>query len=111
MTPSVQTFHQSIGKQLVARDPCASQVLGTVITFKEIRSFPIVLSIFSKANFLPFHSKARASEQPKNTKNYYLDPQMQLSFTNLVSTDAFIPVQAEQRVALHMPEQRPSFQG
>jgi hypothetical protein len=42
---------------------------------------------------------------PENTKNYFWDPQMQLSFTNLVSTDIFIPVQAEQRVALHLPEQ------
>ena len=48
---------------------------------------------------------------PENTKNYFWDPQMQLSFTNLVSTDIFIPVQAEQRVALHLPEQRLSFKG
>jgi hypothetical protein len=41
---------------------------------------------------------------PGNTKNY-LDPQMQLSFTDLVSTHVFIPVQPEQRVAVHMPEQ------
>jgi hypothetical protein len=48
---------------------------------------------------------------PENTKNYYLDPEMQLSFTNLVSTDIFIPVQPDQRVALHLPEQRVSFKG
>ena len=45
---------------------------------------------------------------PENTENYFWDPQMQLSFTNLVSTDIFIP---EQRVALHLPEQRLSFKG
>jgi hypothetical protein len=88
MTPSVQTFHQSIGKQLVAKDPGASQVCGAIIAFKEIRPFPIVLSFFPKLTFyhLPLfsneimrvsffsnnmhpHFKARASEWPKNTKN------------------------------------------
>jgi hypothetical protein len=49
---AVQTFHQSIGKQLVARDPGASQVLGEIITFKEIKSFPIALSFSPR--FLPF---------------------------------------------------------
>jgi hypothetical protein len=45
----------------------------------------------------------------ENTKNYYLDPQIKLSFTNLVSTHVFITVQAEQSVAVHLPEQRLSF--
>ena len=39
----------------------------------------------------------------ENTKNYYLDPQIKLSFTNLVSTHVFISV------AVHLPEQRLSF--
>ena len=43
---------------------------------------------------------------PENTKSYYLDPQMQLSFTNLVSAHVCIPVQAEQRVAVQLPGQR-----
>jgi hypothetical protein len=38
----VQTFHPSIGKQLVAKDAGAPQVLEDIITFKEIKSFPIV---------------------------------------------------------------------
>ena len=51
--PIVQTFQQSIGEQLVAKDPAASQVLGTIITFKEIKSFPMVLSFFPKLSFNP----------------------------------------------------------
>ena len=47
---------------------------------------------------------------PENTKNSYLDPQMQLCFTNLASTHVFIPDHAEQGVDVHLPEQRPSFQ-
>jgi hypothetical protein len=56
MTPSeastVQTFHQSMGKQLVTKDPGACQVLRKIITFKEIKSFPIVLSFFPKLGFI-----------------------------------------------------------
>jgi hypothetical protein len=54
--PIEQTIHQSIGKQLVAKDPGASQVLGGIITFKEKNSIPIVLSFFPKLIFyhLPY---------------------------------------------------------
>jgi hypothetical protein len=51
--PTVQTFHQSIGKQLVAKDSGASQVLGAIIKLKEIKSFSIVLSFFPKLRFYP----------------------------------------------------------
>jgi hypothetical protein len=49
--PIVQTFYQSIGKHLVAKDPGASQVLGAFKIFKEIQSFPIVSSFFPKLRF------------------------------------------------------------
>jgi hypothetical protein len=55
MTPfepqTVQTFHQSIGKQLVAKDLSDCLVLGEITTFKEMKSLPIVLSFLPKLSF------------------------------------------------------------
>ena len=90
----MQTFHRSIGKQLVAKDPAASQVSGEIITFKEIKSFPIVVSFFPRLSFyhLPsfsnemiLHNGALVKLAAPDTSNRPL-PTSILSMANKIST-------------------------